>query len=103
MVTGKTEPKTAERWISIISMEVAIQVGSGLIYFVTLLVQSYRIAGIVGILWFSILCNVGNFVMICFLFENDAPEDAQSIPNTIKGYVSKQKVQKQIILACRVR
>lgn len=87
MVTGKTQPKTPERWVSIISMEVAIQLGSGLLYFVTLIVQNYEIDGIIGILWFSATQAVGNFVLVSITLGNDSPETSNSILNTIKDMI----------------
>ena len=87
MVTGKTQPKTRERWVSIISMEVAIQLGSGLLYFVTLIVQNYDIDGIVGILWFSITQAVVNFVIVSITMCNDSPEISNSILNTTKDMI----------------
>ena len=87
MVTGKTQPKTQERWVSIISMEVAIQLGSGLLYFVTLIVQNYKIDGIVGILWFSVTQAVGNFVLVSITMCNDSPETSNSILNTTKDMI----------------
>ena len=87
MVTGKTQPKTPERWVSIISMEVAIQLGSGLLYFVTLIVQNYKIDGIVGILWFSVTQAVGNFVLVSITMSNDSPETSNSILNTTKDMI----------------